>query len=251
MEGRLAMVFGFDNTEMMAVAPAMLVLLLLLVGLARGYKESGLAAGPRTPAVWIAALAIVGWFVAAAVLASAGWLAKQIFGVVPTIAFGVLVPVAAGTWAIMRSSTVGAMLAATPQSMLVGVQAYRALGLIFLALWLSGMLPAEFAIPAGIGDVAVGIGAVWLGLSLTATAAGRKSILWWNVLGLTDLGVALVMGTLTSPSRLQLLALDAPNTLIAVYPLAMIPVFSVPASIVLHIASLTKLRREHGGWVAT
>jgi len=38
----------------------------------------------------------------------------------------------------------------------------------------------------------------------------------------------------------------APNELISAFPLVMVPVFSVPLSILLHLASLKKLRQtEH------
>jgi len=39
------------------------------------------------------------------------------------------------------------------------------------------------------------------------------------------------------------LALDHPNQLIGAFPLAIIPVFLVPLSVLLHLASLQKLRR--------
>jgi len=38
----------------------------------------------------------------------------------------------------------------------VGVQVYRALGLIFLVLYAGGYLPGLFAWPAGVGDILVG-----------------------------------------------------------------------------------------------
>jgi len=43
----------------------------------------------------------------------------------------------------------------------------------------------------------------------------------------------------------QLVALDSPNVLISAFPLVLIPVFLVPLSILLHLASLAKLRRMH------
>jgi hypothetical protein len=63
----------------------------------------------------------------------------------------------------------------------------------------------------------------------------------WNVLGLTDLVVAITTGFLSSPSPIQELAFDNPNTLITAFPLVRIPVFLVPLAILLHLASLTKL----------
>jgi hypothetical protein len=64
----------------------------------------------------------------------------------------------------------------------------------------------------------------------------------WNLLGIGDLIVAVTMGFLSSRSPLQMFAFDAPNQLISAFPLAIIPVFIVPLSILLHFASLYKLR---------
>jgi hypothetical protein len=49
-------------------------------------------------------------------------------------------------------------------------------------------------------------------------------------------------GFLTSP--LQMLSFDAPNDLIGAFPLIMVPIFTVPLAVLLHIASLVKLRRD-------
>jgi hypothetical protein len=71
----------------------------------------------------------------------------------------------------------------------------------------------------------------------------------------TDLVVAMTAGFLTSPSPFQLFAFDLPNELISEFPLVLVPVFLVPVSVLLHLASLTKLRRvalrdNHSGEIA-
>jgi hypothetical protein len=48
---------------------------------------------------------------------------------------------------------------ADPPPWLIGIQLYRVLGLNFLVLYALGRLPAEFALPAGVGDVIVGLAA--------------------------------------------------------------------------------------------
>ncbi len=130
-----------------------------------------------------------------------------------------------------------------PLSWLVGVQLYRVLGVIFLVLYASGKIPGAFALPAGIGDVLTGLLApiVALGYARRQPGAERR-VLAWNVFGLLDLVVAVTMGFLTSPSPFQLLSLDAPNQLITAFPLVTVPVFAVPLSVLLHLASLAKLR---------
>ncbi|HVL31288.1 MAG TPA: hypothetical protein VM299_03575 [Solirubrobacteraceae bacterium] len=49
-------------------------------------------------------------------------------------------------------------------------------------------------------------------------------------------------GFLTAPSAVQQLALDEPNVAITSYPLVLSPIFAVPASIVLHVYVLARLR---------
>jgi hypothetical protein len=138
-----------------------------------------------------------------------------------------------------------------PQSWLVGVQAYRGLGSIFLVLLGIGLLPGEFALPAGFGDVFVGIAAIPVAAVYAGGTPGRGAlVVLWNVLGIADLVVAVGSGFLSTPSPLQLLALADPNQLIGAYPLVLIPVFAVPLSIVLHIASLTKLAWAREGELA-
>ena len=70
----------------------------------------------------------------------------------------------------------------------------------------------------------------------------------WNLFGIADLIVAVATGFLSSPSRLQMFAFAAPDGLIGAFPLAMIPVFLVPLSILLHLASFKKLQQTQTGW---
>jgi hypothetical protein len=92
--------------------------------------------------------------------------------------------------------------------------------------------------------VIVGLLAPVVGIAYMRGVRWSTGLLWaWNLLGIADLVVAVTTGFLTSPSPLQLLALDRPNELISSFPLAMIPVFLVPLSLLLHLASLQKLRQ--------
>jgi hypothetical protein len=131
------------------------------------------------------------------------------------------------------------------RSWLVGVQVYRVVGVIFLILRGAGQLPREFALPAGTGDVIVGLLA--LPVAWAASTGSRRALLAayvWNGLGILDFIVAIATGFLSSPSRIQLLALDHPSLIASAYPLVMIPVFLVPLSSILHGLCLWKIRRQ-------
>ena len=132
-----------------------------------------------------------------------------------------------------------------PQHWLIGVQLYRALGVIFLILYGTGKLPGAFAWPAGLGDTLVGILAPVVAVAYArAPHKNADLVSAWNLFGLADLVVAVTAGFLTSPSPFQLFAFDLPSELVSQFPLVLVPVFLVPVSVLLHLASLTKLRRD-------
>lgn len=216
----------------------------LLFGLWRALGRAGLERRGAL-AAWLAvAIPLTLWL--------AGIWAAAVSGVfhvppegIPRVPIAVVVPVIVGLVAVTRSRRIAAAVDAAPTSWLVGLQAYRVLGGVFLLQWLHGALPGAFAVPAGTGDVLVGL----LALPVAAYAAsGRRgstaAVVAWNVLGIADLVNALTLGFLSSPGPFQLLAHDHPNLLVGVYPTAMIPAFAVPLSLILHGVSLWQLRRR-------
>lgn len=220
------------------------VLATVLYGLYGALRRTTWPQTDRAKAFWSISLLLVGWFLAATLTSTAGFYSPRSASI-PTIQFGLLTPILVGVllfraWPLLRRT-----VEAVPNSWLVGAQFYRALGIIFLILYAGGSLPGLFALPAGIGDVLVGILAPAVAIAYVRSpkdAAQRVRL--WNLLGITDLVVAVTMGFLTAPSPLQVAAFDRPSELIGRFPLVMIPVFAVPLSILLHLASLQKLRAE-------
>jgi len=225
--------------------------LTLLTGIWLAARRASLPASEQRFVAAILSAAVIVWF------ALAWWLSKREFFVIagdelPRIQFAVLLPIVAGLWVILRSQHTRAVVAAVPQSRLVGVQVYRALGAMFRLLWAQGMMPGEFAIPAGVGDIIIGLTApfvAWLNArrAVFAPAVTR----FWNVFGILDLVVAVTTGFLTSPSQFQTMAFERPNLLITAYPLVMVPAFLVPLSIILHVLSLWKLAKAAHGSAIT
>lgn len=219
----------------------------LVYGLNKALKLAQWSNRERNRSVWTGALLLMAWFVTALLLSWFGFF-RGSASRVPTIQYGVLVPIlAAGAlfwlWPALRR-----VIEMVPQEWIVGVQAYRVLGLIFVVLYAGRHLPGPFAWPAGMGDVMVGLLAPIVGVAYArGSRNAARSIRAWNLFGLADLIVAVTMGLLTSPSPLQVLAFDAPNELISEFPLVMVPVFLVPVSVLLHLASLHKLRRTETG----
>jgi len=218
----------------------------LLFGLKSALRRAAWPEKEQAKAFWSLAALLVTWFAFALETSLAGWYGGAARRV-PTIQFGLLIPIIAGvllfrTWPLLRRT-----IAAIPNQWLVGVQFYRTLGLIFLALYAGGRLSALFALPAGVGDVSVGLLAPFAAAAYSRSSSGAAGRLrLWNYLGIADLVIAVTLGFLTSPSPLQLASFDRPSVLVGVFPLALIPVYMVPLSILLHFASLKRLRDAEG-----
>jgi hypothetical protein len=142
--------------------------------------------------------------------------------------------------ALSRIPVVARALAApgTP-SRLVRPHSFRVAGVVFLFYLALGHLPALFALPAGLGDIAAGIAAPLVARRL-AQGTGRRAALWFSAFGLTDLVVALTLGAMTG---FQLLNITPSSTPITELPLALIPTATVPLLFALHITSVSALVR--------
>jgi hypothetical protein len=214
--------------------------MMLLVGL--GY----ISRVERRPSILvIGGAVIIGWVALAIVLAHAGfWETKPDDELrPPNIAFGIAVPTILGSLLVM-SDSFKRWIKRVPLHVLAGVQLYRVGGVLFLIAYAQGDMPAEFALPAGIGDILVGLGAVIVAVVLLKRGEqrARPLVLAWCALGIVDLVVAVATGFLSAPSPIQQLALDDPNAAIVSYPFVLIPTFAVPVSIVLHVYVIARLR---------
>lgn len=189
------------------------------------------------------------WFAVAATLASDGAL-QTAPGGVPTIVFALGVPIALSVGAVCLIGPVRRAFALPEiQPLLIAMQSYRVAGLGFILLMTLGQIPAIFAIPAGLGDLAIGLTAFG---AASAAQEGRVSrALWWNVLGLLDLAVALTLGVGSGPSRFGFIPTTPRSTFFAVAPFAVVPSFIVPLDIVLHLLSMRGLLARHARSVAS
>ena len=124
----------------------------LLWGLRTAISRAELTAREHRRSFWTGATLLVVWFFTALLPSWLGFYQgtpKRI----PTVEFGLLVPIIAGVILYWRSSTVRRIIAAASQGLVVGIQFYRVLGIIFLVLFAGGAMPGVFALPAGTGDV--------------------------------------------------------------------------------------------------
>jgi len=228
-------------TGIRSVVTRVIIHTIILTGLWLGLARTDLDAGTRTK-VWLAiAVPFTAWLGVVWWLAIDGVFRPSPGGGVPSLPIAIFLPVLLGLPLLLSSKRVASILDATPASWLIGLQVYRVFGGIFLLLSSRGGLSAIFALPAGVGDVLVGLLALPVAYLVHAKAryAARLGIAW-NVLGLVDFAIAIGLGVLTTQ---QIIVPDRPNTQLGVFPTVMIPTFAVPSSILLHVLSLWQLQR--------
>ena len=204
------------------------------VVLYRGAERTGLARGRAALLAAAAAILFGGWLTASAVIAGHGWYRTLPWFPAAVTGYLALLLALGRIPVVARALTAPGML-----SRLELPHAPRVVGVVFLFYLALGHLPALFALPAGLGDIAAGIAAPFVARRL-ARGAGRRPALWFTVFGLTDLAVALTLGALTGFPLLHVTPSSAPITEL---PLALIPVATVPLFVALHIASLSVLAK--------
>jgi hypothetical protein len=185
------------------------------------------------------------WFVIVLVLGAAGLFARPPGSPPWPIFLGALGPVAIFVGAYASSAAFRAFVLSASLPLGAAIQAWRAGGLGFLALYTHGVLPGAFAWPAGLGDIAIGVTAPWIAMALARRPAfaSNQTFIAWNLLGILDLVVAVSTGGITSA-----LATGAPGEVttaaMAFLPLVLIPVYLVPLFVMLHLTALFQARRS-------
>jgi hypothetical protein len=155
----------------------------------------------------------------------------------------VVLPVMAFLAAFRLSRVFRDFVLAVDLSLMASIQAWRVAGFGFLALYAHGILPAAFALPAGLGDIAIGAVAPWMALFLARERgfAASGAFRLWNLLGMLDLIVAVSIGALSSA-----LAAGTPGEVsaapMALLPLVLVPAYLVPIFFMLHVAALRQAR---------
>ena len=129
------------------------------------------------------------------------------------------------------------------QKWLIGLQLWRAIGGLFLIEMARGNIPAIFAYPAGLGDLAV----AFIALVVLVKHWNTKPFPGWAVYlviaaGVLDFASAFLFGFGSSETPLQLFFPEIPNQVI-LFPTGLIPLFLVPYAIFFHTLSWLSYRR--------
>ncbi len=207
-----------------------------------GARAAGHGDRVSTRMGWGAALLFGGWLAVSSLVAGGGSYSSRLGHGVPWLPLAVL-----GFFGLLLALTrvpliSRALTGPGAQQRLLSPHSFRAGGIAFVIAMLLGKLPALFAVPAGVGDIAVGVAALWVAHKVRE-GSQPSPVICFTVLGIADLVSALTLGALTG--FLQIVHVNPPAILNADLPLAIIPTVGVPLLLVMHLTSLRVLFRDH------
>src|SRR5262249_17598546 len=206
--------------------------------------QSGMPSLAGTKA--LVAVALTGWLALVMVLGAARAFVSPPGTPPLPIAIGGVTPIVLFLVAFWQSRRFRELILTADVRVMLAVQAWRFAGLGFLALYAYDVLPGAFALPAGLGDMAIGATAPWLlhAIIRQPRFAASKTFVVWNLLGLLDLVVAVGAGALSSALATGDLG-EITTAPMALLPLVLIPTYFVPICVMLHLAALIQARRLH------
>jgi hypothetical protein len=116
--------------------------------------------------------------------------------------------------------------------LVLAAQLWRVIGIAFLFALAFDQLPAGFAVPADIGDLAIGIAALAVVLALGNGSLTRGRLYAFTALGVVDFLIANASGLSLEPSTL------------GVWPLVIFPTLMIPFFAVLHLVAVLQSRHD-------
>jgi hypothetical protein len=115
----------------------------------------------------------------------------------------------------------------------------RFYGVLALVKAQQHVLPAIFAVPTGLIDVAFGITSFFVAARLVSDDGQvRPAFVAWHLLGLLGLGVSVTLAVLTSSDRFGLVKAGMTSQPMTWFPMSLVPVFIGPMVLIFHLLAL-------------
>jgi hypothetical protein len=187
-----------------------------------------------------------GWVGLAVFFGASGWLGFTPHSPVPVIGLLLGAPLLAFGVLTSASETARGTLLRIPLELLIGLNALRIVGVLFLLDYAAKSLSGPFPFFAGLGDMITGALAIPLALKVArSNAPGAGAIAGWNAFGALDLIVAVGLGiTSAAGSPLQLIHAGVGSQAVQYLPLCLVPTVLVPFYLLTHATVAMQLRER-------
>ena len=102
-------------------------------------------------------------------------------------------------------------------------------------LYIRGLILPAFGIPAGIGDIAIGVSAIPIAYLIRQRSSSKHPPVVWNLIGISDLLMAVSLGLMT--------ASEFGISTMTTFPWILVPTVGVPLALVLHAITLYRMKK--------
>jgi hypothetical protein len=183
------------------------------------------------------------WVGLASGLAGLGLLAFALNQPVPLLGVLFATPLVALAVAWQASPKLRMALLAIPTPLLIRLNGFRVLGVLFLALAAVGRLGGPFPFSAGIGDIITGALALPVAMLVARDPVRHAGLVGrWNLFGALDLFAAVGFGlTSANGSPIQLFFYGAGSEAMQHLPFALVPTVLVPFYLATHAVIAAQL----------
>ena len=233
---------SFTDVAVLAFIVLPLLLAAALVwGIYAAWRRTGSSAAVAAGAALWSLTAALLWMAATSLVAASGVLREWDRTPPPFALLVVAIFAIAGALAF---SSAGSRLAALPLWTLVGVQGFRLpLEIAMHAMAGRGVMPETMSYSGRNFDIVTGITAILVAAAVAGGKAGRRTVLFWNLLGLALLGNIVAVAILATP-RFRFFGEDQLNIWVTYPPFVWLPAIMVLAALAGHLIILRALRRQ-------
>ncbi|MFK7922259.1 MAG: hypothetical protein AB8H47_09890 [Bacteroidia bacterium] len=227
--------FGF-------IALPALCLVVFLVGIRYGLKQTGWTAERQNRYLLITTISLLAWMSFTAILAVNGVFSN--FETLPPPMFINLIVPIVGIIVWVRHPATKSILAGIPLYWVPAFQGFRVIVEFLLwTLFVANLLPKQLSLEGYNFDVLSGILGIVLAISLYRGIP--KPIRWlrlYNYIGLALLLTIVIMSILSMPTPFRQFMNDPSNKIMAQFPFVWLPATLVPLAFALHLVSLQQTK---------
>jgi hypothetical protein len=186
------------------------------------------------------------WFLTALTLSLTGWFRQ--FSSATLFGIGALASATAFTVLHWLSAAFRGFTRARGLKRLTLAQTLRLFGILALIKAYQHVLPAVFAIPTGVLDVAFASTSFFVATFLISDKGRPKpGFIAWHVAGVVALGISVVFAVLTATPRFGLVEEGITSQPMSWFPMSIVPTFIGPFVLVCHLLAITAARQPSTG----
>jgi len=189
----------------------------------------------------IARVFVLFWFLAAFALSASGWFER--FTSATLFGIGALASASGFTILHWLSSRFRGFTRARGLKRLTRAQILRLFGTLALVKANQHILPALFAIPTGIIDIAIAVASLFVAARLVSPQGQpQPGFVAFHIAGLMGLAVSVTMAILTSSTWFGLAEDGISSQPMTWFPMSLVPTFIGPLVLVCHLLALVAAR---------